>query len=128
MAVQSMTLYGKFPGMNEIVAAAKSHYGAYSKMKRELTTSVAVMALTLKPVQPPLRVRFLWYEPDRRRDPDNISAGGRKFILDGLVEGKIIPTDGWTLYEPTGGLEDRFYIDKDNPRVVVELIEEPEYG
>ena len=126
MPVQRLIIYGKMPGMNEIVAASKQHFAVYAKMKKELTTSVAVMGLTLKPITPPVRVRFLWYEPDRRRDPDNISAGGRKFILDGLVEAGILPTDGWKLYEPTGGLEDRFFIDKENPRVVVELIEEPQ--
>lgn len=38
-----------------------------------------------------LRVGF--FEPDKRRDVDNIISGGLKFILDGLVKEKILPDD-----------------------------------
>jgi hypothetical protein len=37
-------------------------------------------------------VTCLWREPDARRDPDNVHAGV-KFILDGLVDAKVIPSD-----------------------------------
>ena len=59
---------------------------------------------------------------DKRTDPDNIAAGGRKVILDGLVEGGILPDDGWGDVE---GFSDTFAVDKENPRVEVEIADVP---
>jgi len=67
-------------------------------------------------------VRFLFFEKNKRRDPDNISSIARKSILDGLVKAGILPTDGWKCI---AGLEDRFHIDNQRPRVEVEIIPEP---
>ena len=36
---------------------------------------------------------FTWHEPDRRRDKDNVRAGGTKLILDALVTAKVLPAD-----------------------------------
>jgi hypothetical protein len=59
-----------------------------------------------------VRLRFEWHEPKpsrtaRLRDPDNISSGGRKIILDGLVQAGVIPDDGWDVVR---GWEDHFEI------------------
>jgi len=37
---------------------------------------------------------FIWFEPDRKRDPDNVRAGGTKLILDALVLAGVITGDG----------------------------------
>lgn len=60
-----------------------------------------------------------WFEPDRRRDPDNIMAG-QKFILDGLVAAKVIPNDNQKYIV---SIIHRFRVDKQNPRVEVEIID-----
>jgi Holliday junction resolvase RusA-like endonuclease len=78
-------------------------------------------AAGLEPVTGKCVVRCLWFEKDKRRDPDNIRVG-IKYILDGLVEAGVLPTDGWKYIT---GLEDRFYVDKERPRVEIEIIEEP---
>jgi Holliday junction resolvase RusA-like endonuclease len=59
-----------------------------------------------------------WYEPDRRRDPDNIMAG-QKFILDGLVAAGTIPNDSQKYVR---GIVHRFKVDRKNPRVEVEIV------
>lgn len=41
----------------------------------------------------PVRIMFIWREPDAHRDPDGISSGGRKLVLDGLVKAGVLPTD-----------------------------------
>lgn len=64
---------------------------------------------------------YHWYCADRRRDKDNISSFGRKVIQDALVRAKIIKNDGWN---DIIGFEDVFYVDKKNPRIVVEIEEE----
>ena len=62
---------------------------------------------------------FRWYEPNRRRDKDNI-AMAKKFILDSLQEMNVLENDGWTQIM---GFIDEFYIDAMNPRVEVLLFE-----
>ncbi|NLY47586.1 MAG: RusA family crossover junction endodeoxyribonuclease, partial [Clostridiales bacterium] len=60
-----------------------------------------------------------WFEPDRRRDPDNIMAG-QKFILDGLVAAGAIPNDS---QKHIKGIVHRFKVDRKEPRVEVEIID-----
>jgi hypothetical protein len=120
---QRFTIPGRLPGMNEIIAAAKQHHQVYAKEKKALTHKAMVLARAagLRRVQRPCCVRFNWFEENKRRDQDNICAGA-KFILDGLQDAGILPTDGW---QGINGLEHRFYVDKENPRIEVELMGEP---
>lgn len=52
-----------------------------------------------------MHISFDWHETTMRRDPDNISGGGRKIILDALVFAKVIPDDG---PKYVAGFTDRF--------------------
>jgi hypothetical protein len=90
---------GPLPGLNELIAAAKGHGGrgyAYAKLKRSWTDTVILLARSarLKPVER-VKLHFLWCERNRKRDPDNVAAGGRKLVLDGLVAAGVLPGDGW---------------------------------
>jgi len=114
---------GPLPGMNELIAAAKGFGGTgrgYSNMKRDWTDRVALYAKAekLRTLLPPVMLRFRWVEKARRRDPDNIAAGGRKLVLDGLVKAGVIGGDGWT---QIAGWIDTFEVDRDNPGVEVSL-------
>jgi len=113
---------GRLPGLNEIVAAAKSHFGAYAKMKYKHTTAIAWLAKKL-PTYKRVDLVITWHEPDQRRDPDNIMAG-QKFILDGLVAAKVIPNDN---QKHIVSIVHRFRVDKQNPRVEVEITEASEH-
>ena len=108
---------GRLPGLNEIIDAAKTHFGTYAKMKDEYTTTVAWLAKKL-PSYKKVALIIAWYEPDRRRDPDNIMAG-QKFILDGLVTAGTIPNDSQRYIT---GIMHRFGVDKQNPRIEVEIV------
>jgi hypothetical protein len=89
---------GPLPGMNETIDAAKSGRGkgnAYARLKRSWTGTVCLLARAARlPKCNRVRMRFLWWEPNRRRDPDNIAAA-RKYVLDGLVLAGVLPNDGW---------------------------------
>lgn len=61
----------------------------------------------------------MWVEKNRKRDLDNIAAGGRKLILDSLVDIGVLKNDGWKNVE---GWTDSFSINKDRPGVWVEII------
>jgi len=86
--------------MNEMIAAAKGNGGrgiGYSKMKKAWTDTVWALAKSarLEPIAGRVMLHFEWIEKDKRRDPDNIAAGGRKLILDGLVKAGVLKGDGW---------------------------------
>ena len=68
----------------------------------------------------PGRMVYSWYEPNKKRDLDNISSYGRKVIQDALVACRVIENDGW---ERVAGFEDMFFVDKKNPRVEIEIRE-----
>ena len=120
-----LTMIGSFPNLNAIIKASKAHPKAYSKMKRDNTLSVAITAsFQLEPVTPPVTVHFTYYEKNKRRDPDGFAAGAHKFVLDGLVEAKIIPGDGWG---SIAGFTDTWEVDRERPRVEV-IIEEVTNG
>ena len=63
---------------------------------------------------------FMWFESNKRRDPDNLIFG-KKYILDGFVDAGLIPNDGWKNIEGFGG--ESWTVDKNNPRVEVSIWE-----
>lgn len=68
----------------------------------------------------PIRIIYRYYEMDKQRDLDNIAGVAHKFIQDALVKCGVLQGDGWKYIV---GFEDEFYVDKDNPRIEVELKE-----
>lgn len=97
--VQHLWVPGRLPGLNEVIAAAKGRGGkghAYAAMKRTVGEMIWAYAKSAR-LQPVKRARleFRWIEKDRRRDPDNVSSAGRKFVLDALVTAGVLPGDGW---------------------------------
>jgi Holliday junction resolvase RusA-like endonuclease len=109
---------GRLPGLNEIIDAAKSHFGEYASMKETYTNMVGWLAKKL-PTYEKVALIITWYEPDQRRDPDNIMAG-QKFILDGLVAAGVIQNDSQRYVR---GITHRFRVDRINPRVEVEIVD-----
>ena len=109
MTSQKMFIPERFPGLNELIGANRSHWQKGAEMKKTYTMIARVAAKrNLKPVVKPVMIGWKWYEPvssknTRDRDPDNITSA-KKFVLDGLVEAGILPDDnqkwikGW-LYE-----------------------------
>lgn len=119
---QSFFVPGPLPGLNEVIAAAKSGHGrgnGYARLKQSWTDAVWALALSakLQPCDGPASVCFEWRERDRRRDPDNV-AGARKFLLDGLVKAGVLADDGWDEVEMW---IDRFQVDKAKPGVLVTI-------
>jgi hypothetical protein len=84
--------------MNEILALANSRsrnrkYNKYNLVKREWDEIIAAIVASenLVPYTVPVWVHFDFYT-NRRRDFNNIEAS-QKFILDGLIESGVIPSD-----------------------------------
>ena len=112
------------PNLNTVIAATKKHWSHYSKEKKKWTQMVRVEALSqrIAPITQPVWVRSEYYSKNRRADPDGIRIAA-KYILDGLVEANVLPDDSqkWII-----GFVDRFSVDKDDPRIEVELMPEPD--
>jgi len=64
-----------------------------------------------------VELSFRWYEPNKKRDLDNICFA-KKFILDALVSNGIIVADGW---KGVKGFTDHFFVDKEFPRIEVDI-------
>lgn len=116
------TIRGTLPGLNELIEAERRNRFIGAKLKKQYEAVVMRAARSLGNVEfeEPVYMVYHWYEKDRRRDKDNICAFGRKVIQDALVKARFLRNDGW---KNIAGLEDRFYVDKDKPRVVVEILE-----
>lgn len=115
---------GELPDLNTIIAESKRGRGKwqpYNEMKQEYTNIVAWIAKSeIKKQLKKIDLEITWICKNRRKDKDNISGGGIKFILDGLVAAGVIENDGW---KQIGDIYHKFKVDKHNPRVEVEIRE-----
>ena len=64
-----------------------------NKMKQDFQHQLYYYLCKLPVLKPPIIIHFTWLEKNKRRDLDNISAVGRKFILDTLQLCEKIPND-----------------------------------
>lgn len=121
LGTTKFTIYGRFPGMNEIISSNRYSRFAGAGQKKKCTHSVisAIREAKLSPVDSlPVKLELTFYEPNNRRDVDNIIGGGMKFIMDGIVKAGILPDDsrkyvtGYSAYVKT---------DKEKPRIEIEI-------
>lgn len=118
-------ILGKLPGLNEIIQEAKKgkgKYQPYAEMKRQYTDEITWLAKKL-PSYGRVDIEITWHEPNIKRDPDNIMVG-QKFILDALVHAGTIQNDN---QKYINSITHRFDVDRENPRIEVELKEVAEY-
>ena len=81
------------PGLNEIINENRKHWSKGAKHKCEWQSLIGsyIKKSKLIPVNR-VKLTFVWVEENNKRDPDNIAAA-KKYILDALVEQKILPND-----------------------------------
>ena len=122
--VYKLILPMKLHSLNEYIDACRRNHYAGAKMKRSDQHSVEwCIRSQLKglKIKYPVRMAYRWYEPNRKRDLDNISSYGRKVIQDALVACRVLEDDSW---KQVKGFTDYFDIDSKNPRIEVFLIKE----
>lgn len=119
-----LTIPGRLPGLNEYTDACRTNPRAGARMKQQAQELVMWHILSqLRGLRftKPVFLLFTFYEQDRRRDRDNVSSFARKVIQDAMVKVSTIQDDGW---DHVTGYLDQFQVDKKNPRIVVEFIEQ----
>ena len=118
-----LTIPGRLDNLNDYIRAERTskYKGAEMKADNEMLIFIAIRrCLRGVKIQKPVMMSYRWYEKNSRRDLDNISSFGRKVIQDALVKDGILENDGWNDIK---GFSDAFYIDKNNPRIEVEIVE-----
>ena len=123
-ASYTLTIPGRLPGLNEYTNACRTNPKKGNQMKADAQDAVMWQILSHMrrcKFQRPVFLLFTFYEQDRRRDRDNVSSFARKVIQDALVKCGTLQDDGW---DYVTGYLDRFEVDKKNPRIVVEFIEQ----
>ena len=122
---------GKRPGLNELIDArmktvavkGSKRTTVYTRMKKEETDLFALCARAAngkaRRGSAHAMVLIDIYEPNKRRDPDNVQGAVRKFALDGLVKAGVLQNDGWRDVHPTQLT--RVGVDELNPRTVVRV-------
>lgn len=118
----TLTIEGLLPTLNEYTKACRGNKFAGAAMKKHAETIISVyIKQQLKGVRfdSAVKLAFRWYEPNKKRDLDNVCFA-KKFILDALVSNGIIIADGW---KGVIGFTDEFFVDKQKPRIEVDIKE-----
>ena len=88
--VASFFIKGRLPGLNDYIRADRADKHQGSKLKREVEDMIIWQLARMPKITDPARYHFTWYEPDERRDKDNV-AFAKKFIFDALQKsGRLI--------------------------------------
>lgn len=79
----------KLPSLNEYINLCRRNRYESAEFKRRIERDIGFYIMPLKRFEKPVRIHFVWYEKNTRRDADNI-AFAKKFILDAMVKkGKL---------------------------------------
>lgn len=105
----------------------RQHGGCFfimNKVKQMFHEAVREQIEKLPELKYPIRCNYTVYRKDKRKfDVNNICAIADKFFMDAITEYKKLPDDNCDYYLGFGQC-DFGGIDKENPRIEVEIIEE----
>jgi Holliday junction resolvase RusA-like endonuclease len=108
------------PGLNEMNWEDRCGFRRGSRFKKKITREVAQWAMVnrVPKYKCPVQVHIRFFEPNRRRDRDNIK-GAVKYIMDGLKLRGVIVNDSqkWVTNQT-----EEILLDKQRPRVEVTIM------
>lgn len=114
----NFSIEGELVDLNTYIKALNSNRYSGNSIKQSETERVyyEIIQQKIKPVKDyPVHIEFHWYSKDKKKDIDNV-AFSKKFINDGMVMANLLENDS---RKYISGFSDKFYIDKDNPRIEV---------
>lgn len=126
MAEYKVVIEGNFPSMNEFIDANRRSKGKWNKgnkLKQESQNLISWQLLQQYKklrIDKPVKLFYTFYEPNKKRDLDNISGYFHKVFQDALVHCGIIHNDSWHYII---GFSDEFMVDNKRPRVEVVIQE-----
>jgi Holliday junction resolvase RusA-like endonuclease len=119
----TLIILGRLPGINDYTAANRQHYRVGADMKKDAQDTIIWQIrnqLRGLHITKPVMIKYMFFEPNKKRDLDNIAGFAHKVIQDSLVNTKVIANDGWG---NVVGFLDQFALDKENPRIEVTIVE-----
>lgn len=122
MAEYKVIIEGKFPSMNEFIDANRRSKGKWNKgnqLKQQSQDEISWQLLQQHRklhIDKPVMLHYTFYEPNKKRDLDNISGYFHKVFQDALVHCGIIHNDSWQYIV---GFSDEFLIDNKKPRIEI---------
>lgn len=99
LEILSLWIPWQMPGLNEIIrekGRIRGKWNGYMTMKEQWGNRIAGQAMVQKfPKLERGHFTYVFEEPNRKRDPSNVIAGGIKLIEDALQVAELLPNDGW---------------------------------
>lgn len=119
---QTFIIDGYLPSLNDYIKAERATRYAAATMKQTWQNYIIgyVRKAHLEAMKSPVTMKYTHYVKNRRRDKDNIASIVHKFTQDALVTLGILSND---TYDDIENFSDEWHIDKNNPRIVVEIEE-----
>lgn len=122
---------GQMPNLNDYLSAErikfKTMYGKTNtkgnEMKQKWTQySIVYIRKSVKSlkIEKPVKLYYKFYEPNMKRDLDNIASFAMKVIQDSLVKAGVLQNDGWKWIK---GFDCEFDVDARNPRIEITITE-----
>lgn len=115
----TFTIPFRLPSLNEYTKAINKSWRAGNDFKQDIEQSIALfIRMGIKTmIDYPVKITFHWYEPNEKRDMDNV-AFAKKFILDAMQKTGKLKNDNRKYVK---GFKDEFYYEK-TAKVVVEIV------
>ena len=117
---------GTLPNLNDYLKAERQTFrsnGSFTTKGNEMKHNTQDLIIwqirkQLKGVhiEKPVRLEYHFYEPNQKRDLDNVSAMVHKCLQDSLVLSGVLDNDGWKNIK---GFTDDFDVDKSKPRIEI---------
>lgn len=108
---------GRFGSYNEYIEKCRRNPYEGAKMKRiDMDLAIWSMDMVAGEHFNKVILHYRFFEPNRKRDKDNIFGYANKVIADALQEMKIIDNDGWKNIE---NFTHDFFVDEKFPRIEV---------
>jgi len=129
MSRYHFTINGTLNGLNDYIRAERTQVGKGRSfltkgalLKKDQQHKVAMCIrrdLKRLHIDCPVTLNYMFYEPNKKRDHDNVASFCMKVTQDALVECKVIDNDGW---RNIIAFHCDFDVDKKNPRIEVEIV------
>lgn len=118
------TIEGTLPSLNEYLSEVGRNPRLGNSLKRDYVRSI-ILYLRLSEyrhyqAENPVIIHYVFYEPNMKRDHDNVASCASKFIQDALRDIEVIKDDSWKYVL---NFTHDFYLDRENPRIEVYIEE-----
>lgn len=113
----SFTIPHKLDGLNKLIYLNRANKYLAAKHKKFVQGDIIYSMGNIPPIKKPVEIYFLWIEPNKRRDLDNIFSA-KKYILDALVTAGVLQND---TQKYVVKLQDDYIVDTKNKTGQVEV-------